>query len=558
MKRREFMKTTGLSLGALLIGQVPRSSEHGPSSRGRINFPDEILVYTDNGAVPLKASDGRKWIGTDIGVELLETRDGLAVEVQSPETPLRSIVVRWARPAAMRYMGDQWERSYGDLQWKPVDGNRILPWYFMEFAGRATNGFGVKTGCRSMCSWQVGAEQVQLMLDVRTGGIGVRLGERRLRAAEIVVRRGVEGESPFAATRAFCSMLCDAPRLPKEPVYGINDWYFTYGNNSEDLILDHVRLIADLASQNDHRPYCVIDAGWATKSPLRPRDPAWGDDFSSWNGNFGDMAALAAKIKSSGMRPGIWVRPLCAGVKDEKSRILPPIPGRKDPTSPILDPTIPENLQRIKNLFLLYRKWGYELIKHDFTTFDILGKWGFQMIESRDITSDNWGFNDRSITTAEIIFNLYEAIREAAGETTIIACNAVSHLAAGLAEIQRVGDDTSGLEWERTRKMGVNTLGFRIAQHKTFYAADGDCVGLTTKIPWAKNRQWMQLVAQSGTPLFISAQKEAVGAEQRAYIKECFATASRPIESGEPLDWLENPFPAEWRLLGKVVRFNWE
>ena len=66
-------------------------------------------------------------------------------------------------------------------------------------------------------------------------------------------------------------------------------------------------------------------------------------------------------------------------------------------------------------------------------------------------------------------------------------------------------------------KMGVNTMGFRMVQHKNFYEADGDCVGLTNAVPWSKNKQWMQLLAQSSAPLFISAQPEAVGAEQKAF-----------------------------------------
>src|SRR5205823_11246671 len=113
--------------------------------------------------------------------------------------------------------------------------------------------------------------------------------------------------------------------------------------------------------------------------------------------------------------------------------------------------------------------------------------------------------------TAEIILDMYQAIREAAGPMYLIGCNTVSHLSAGLFELYRIGDDTSGEEWDRTRKMGVNTMGFRLVQHNTFYAADGDCVGLTPKVPWAKNEQWLRLLAESGAPLFISAQREAVG-----------------------------------------------
>lgn len=203
----------------------------------------------------------------------------------------------------------------------------------------------------------------------------------------------------------------------------------------------------------------------------------------------------------------------------------------------------------------LYKEWGFEMVKHDYSTFDLFSKWGFDM--KQKMTEPGWHFNDTSRTNAEIILGLYLSLREAAGDMYLIGCNTVSHLSAGVFELNRTGDDTSGKEWERTKKMGVNTMGFRMAQHKTFYEVDGDCVGLTTAIPWQKNKQWMQLLAQSSAPLFISAQPEAVGSEQKAFIKQCFAEAAKPQPIGEPLDWLTNPFPAEWKLDGKVVRFDW-
>jgi hypothetical protein len=560
MNRRHFVRTTGFSLGAFFITPAITGSPREQRGNSTIRLPDEVTAVSDDRTFPLRSRDDRSWTANGVQVSLVDVRNAVAADVQSPKENLRSIVLRWKhrKRASTTCLGDQWERSYGDLRWAPIDGERILPWYFMEYDGKVTNGFGVKTGCRSMCFWEAGTDNLQLTIDVRSGGNGVALGERVLRAAEIVVRKGKEGDSPFAATRAFCRLMCESPRLPKRPVYGINDWYFTYGNNSEKVILEHARLTADLAEENSNRPFCVIDAGWATRSPRRPDDPAWGDNFSSWNPNFGDMAALANKIRGIGMQPGIWVRPLCASVNDPQSRILPIIPGRDDPGSPILDPTIPENIQRVKGYFTLCRQWGYDLIKHDFTTFDILGKWGFQMFQTRDITSGHWRFNDNSLTNAEIMLNMYSAFREAAGETCLIGCNTVGHLSAGLVELQRIGDDTSGREWRRTMTMGVNTLGFRIPQHETFFSADPDCVGLTTQIPWEKNRQWMQLVAESGTPLFVSAQKEAVGEAQREFIRRSFKTASEVQKPGEPLDWLTNPTPVRWSLGGREVEFNWE
>ncbi|PYT32182.1 MAG: hypothetical protein DMG58_10690 [Acidobacteria bacterium] len=43
---------------------------------------------------------------------------------------------------------------------------------------------------------------------------------------------------------------------------------------------------------------------------------------------------------------------------------------------------------------------------------------------------------------------------------------------------------TSGRDWNRTRRMGVNTLAFRGVQHGAFFATDADCVGIMAAVPW--------------------------------------------------------------------------
>jgi alpha-galactosidase len=407
-----------------------------------------------------------------------------------------------------------------------------------------------------MCYWSVQDGSLKLTLDTRAGGNGVQLGDRKLLAAEILVTQSSEGETPFQTLRRFVGMMCDKARMPAQPVYGINDWYFTYGHNSADLILQHTALMAPFAEGLSNRPFSVVDSGWYRRAPVSPDDCCWGDTMAEPDARFGDMATLAGRIKQLGMRPGIWTRPLCGGHKDPKALMLPVIRGR-DERFPVLDPTIPENLERIKGYLKLYREWGYELVKFDFTTWDIFGKWGFEMLRDRMMTEPGWSMHDSSRTNAEIVLALYETIREAAGDTCVISCNTFSHLSAGLFELNRIGDDTSGLEWDRTRRMGVNTLAFRGVHQGAFYAADPDCVGLTTKVPWQKNKQWMQLVASSGTPLFISAQPEAVQAEQKAAIRESFALASRPLPLGEPLDWMESPVPSKWKLDGRIVDFDW-
>ena len=122
----------------------------------------------------------------------------------------------------------------------------------------------------------------------------------------------------------------------------------------------------------------------------------------------------------------------------------------------------------------------------------------------------------------------------------------------------KTSSDILNDQWARTKKMGVNTIAFRGIHQGTFYGADGDCVGLTPKVPWEKNKQWMELVAKSGTPLFISAQPEAMGTEQRISIKECFKLAAQHLPVGEPLDWMENAVPKKWKLNGKIEMFDWD
>ena len=139
----------------------------------------------------------------------------------------------------------------------------------------------------------------------------------------------------------------------------------------------------------------------------------------------------------------------------------------------------------------------------------------------------------------------------------IMGCNAVGHLAAGLQELSRTGDDTSGMRWDRTRKMGINTVAFRGCQHRTFFEMDADCVGITGAIPWKFNRQWAELVAASGSSLFLSPKPGVLNAAENEGLKKLLAIASRGEIAAEPLDWQENTCPSRWLIHGKEQQFNW-
>ncbi|MDN3579283.1 hypothetical protein [Mucilaginibacter flavus] len=555
MQRRHFLKLSATTAAAVIFSRLT----YATSAQAHImNAPDEVWAQSGDEWFKLKGTNGSLFSYKDIQITVKAGSNSKGVYVTSPTLQLNAVRLKWKHgvPSTAISLGDHWERSYGDLQWKTGITSSKNPWYVIIHDTKQTSCFGVKTGTNTICWWGLNADSLELTMDTHSGGNGVLLGNRTLHAADIVTTNALPGESLFQTDHRFCGIMCEKPRLPKQPIYGINDWYFAYGNNNFELIKQTTATMSELVTDTNNRPFSVIDAGWATYSPLLPGDGGWNDDFSKPNDKFKDMHLMGDTIKKLGMRPGLWMRPLCARHDEKASLLAPKIPGRDDPKNPVLDPTIPENIARVKRNFNFYKEWGFEMVKHDFSTYDITGRWGFDMKDS--ITSPGWNFADRSRTTAEIILDLYRAIREAAGDGIyVIGCNTMSHLSAGIFEMCRIGDDTSGNEWERTRKMGINTLAFRLPQHNKFYAVDGDCVGLTTKIAWSRNKQWLELLAESGAPLFISAQPEATGPEQKAAIKKAFAQAAKVQPLGEPLDWTTNKLPEKWKLNGRVVDFDW-
>jgi alpha-galactosidase len=554
MHRRNFVKLSATTVAALIFSRVT----YATGNNTLINNPDEVWVQSGAEWLKLKSSGNNLFVFKDIEVRLKTSSNSTGVYIQSPSVALTAVRLKWHHKVTQmtKVLGDHWERTYGNAGWKTASAAVKDPWYILLYDDKQTDCFGVKTGCNTICWWTVNPDSLELTMDTHSGGVGVELGARKLHAADIITTQSTTKETPFLTAQRFCSMMCEKPRLPTQPVYGINDWYYAYGNNSAKLIRETTALMAELVTNTNNRPFSVVDAGWAEYSPLRPGDGGWNETYSKPNEKFKDMHLLGNEIKKLGMRPGLWIRPLCARHNEKSSLLLPKTKGRDDPKSPLLDPTIPENIERIKRYFDVYKHWGFEMVKHDYTTNDITGRWGFEMTDS--ITSPGWNFYDKGKTTAEVINHLYRSIREAAGENIyVIGCNTMSHLSAGVFELNRIGDDTSGKEWGRTRKMGVNTLGLRMPQHNTFYAVDGDCVGLTSQVPWTKNKQWMQLLGESSAPLFISAQPDALGTEQKAFIKQCFANAAKVQPIAEPLDWLINPLPAKWKLNNREVDFDW-
>lgn len=507
----------------------------------KVNRPDFIELTTETKTVTAKWENDDYNLD-DINVNLNQDNEHLAIFLTAQTSKVKWIKLRWNNLSwdkNVRFLGDAWERGYGDMEWKGMNPNRFMPWYFCAKSEAKSVCYGVKVRPSAMCFWQVDSLGMTLFLDVRCGGSGVNLKGRVIKLADVIACEMRDCTS-FEAMQEFCGQMCEDPILPKYPVYGSNNWYYAYGKSSESEILADCDYILNLTKDIENKPYMVIDDCWQEHHRLNEYN---GGPWTKGNEKFPDMKALADKLVQKGVRPGIWVRLLLNEDENIKNEWRLSHNNCIDPTNPEALNYIKEDIKRICN-------WGYTLIKHDFSTFDLFGKWGFQM--SPLVTDDGWHFYDDSLTSAEVVKLLYKAILDASveasnGETLILGCNTIGHLGAGYMHINRTGDDTSGVDWERTRFMGVNTLAFRLPQHGKFYEIDADCVGIDGGISWSMNKQWADVLAQSGTPLFISVRPNILDETEKQELHEILKVASKQEHHVIPVDWEETTCPEHWQ-----------
>ncbi|MGH3372966.1 MAG: hypothetical protein ACRDPR_23515, partial [Nocardioidaceae bacterium] len=231
-----------------------------------MNRPSAVFVQENSNdalsQLQLSVLDER-WGGPRTQVYWRQHDDSADIEVVS-STGVSRVAVRWDEPvpAEALVLGDAWERSYGDLQWRHQQPERLLPWYFLTHDPRTgqTTGAGVDVQPNAFCSWTVDSDGFTLWLDLRNGGGPTQLNGRTLTAA--TVRRfdtGLieDGVTPWLTLHAAVAAM--SSRLPARPepapVVGANNWYYAYGENfDEKAVLQDATTIVELADGHPVRP----------------------------------------------------------------------------------------------------------------------------------------------------------------------------------------------------------------------------------------------------------------------------------------------------------------
>src|ERR1039457_273777 len=246
-------KRFGLGLTTMLVFQFARNGLMAASFTDITQPPDAVEVVLADKVAGLSSGNLGQWSAD--GVELtIRTNLPCVVLLKAPGVPVKKIHLHWAATFDTNsvFLGDAWEPAYGDLRWKPINLTGPMPWYFLVSDGVVTHGYGVMTGPAALCCWKVDTNGIDLWADVRSGGVGVELGNRMLTVCTINARQGHAGENAFAAACAFCRQMCPEPRVVRQPVYGFNDWYCAYGANTATAFLNDAAYIASLSPTSEN------------------------------------------------------------------------------------------------------------------------------------------------------------------------------------------------------------------------------------------------------------------------------------------------------------------
>ncbi len=451
--------------------------------------------------------------------------------------------------------GDDWARcSYiHPLTWQTLRPERCLPWFCYVVADGGMRCYGVKTGTNCFASWYVDSKGITLFLDLSNGTGGTDLKEPLL-ACEIVELEGEKDESAFDVASRFSKMMCDNPVLPKEPVFGVNNWYWAYGNISKKIVLEETDYLMQLTKGTKHRPYMIIDDGWQKHRVYNGDGKEYiGGEWTS-NEKFGDMKELCDTIHEKGAKAGLWFRPLLTREDIPEEQVLTDGAQGK-----ILDPSHPEVLKKVEEDARRIVSWGYDLIKHDFTQMDMFGSYtdSGDISDNPKLYSKKRVFYDKTKTNATIIRKLYEAIQRGAGDADVIGCNVFGHLSAGIHSINRVGADTSGQTFEILRSDGVNSM-MRLPLNKAFYLADPDCAAFTDMVDGDLNLDFLEMCAITGVTTLASVVPGILTDEGMTRINAIFKIADGATEEYGIKNYDKTSCPDSFiNKEGKEKFFDW-
>ena len=122
--------TAALPSEALSQAEVPAKGAQALAVLPEL--PSHVFVEQNGNRLEKATKEGSRFTSGQTVVNLLATSGGQEVRVTCPSGTMSRVVLRWETifPGETLFLGDHWERGYGDLQWRFLQPERVMPWYF--------------------------------------------------------------------------------------------------------------------------------------------------------------------------------------------------------------------------------------------------------------------------------------------------------------------------------------------------------------------------------------------------------------------------------------------
>jgi len=401
---------------------------------------------------------------------------------------------------------------------------------------------------------------VSLIARCYLDGIPLRPGET-LRSERLWVRAGPD---PVALLEGWAERTGREmrARVPATPPAGWCTWYYFYGENTAQDVLDNVAAISEHGLPLD---FILLDDGYQT---------AIGDWLSLDAGKFPQgMEPVTAAIRAAGRIPGLWTAPFGAAVSSRLFAEHPDWVLRDEAGEPVvgwahsgvdcyaLDCTHPQVLAWLRETFeWMRRQWGFDFFKIDFIF----------------AAARPGRRHDPATTRAQALRRGLEAIRGAIGDDAfLLGCGAPLGPCVGLVDGMRVGPDVDpnwhpiwshDLSMPATESALCNSLA-RAPFHGRLWANDPDCLLVRQRGPEMdlvlnEVRTLAALVALLGGMTLDSDHLPAVRPGRLKYLRQALPPTG---VSARPLDLFDSEMPhllllpivrdwARWWVAGVV---NW-